>query len=77
LQISADGLKLTAITQDVGNAVEELDATSVGSELTVAFIPTTSRRGGGARHQQVTLSTIDGLSRRSSVASTATTTSTS
>ena len=30
LQIAADGLKLTAITQDVGNATEELDATAIG-----------------------------------------------
>jgi DNA polymerase-3 subunit beta len=62
LQISADGLKLTAITQDVGNAVEELDATSVGSELTVAFNPDYLAAGVEALGtQQITLSTIDGL----------------
>ena len=32
-------LQLTAITQDVGNAAEELDATLDGTELTVAFNP--------------------------------------
>jgi DNA polymerase-3 subunit beta len=62
LQITADGLKLTAITQDVGNAVEELDATSVGSELTVAFNPDYLAAGVEALGtQQITLSTIDGL----------------
>lgn len=39
LSIAADGLKLTAITQDVGNATEELDASAAGSDLTVAFNP--------------------------------------
>ena len=33
--MTADSLRLTAITQDVGNAVEELDAVLVGTELTV------------------------------------------
>jgi DNA polymerase-3 subunit beta len=39
LQMGGDTLKLTAITQDVGNATEELDATYTGDELTVAFNP--------------------------------------
>ncbi len=62
LQISADGLQLTAITQDVGNATEALDATATGSDLTVAFNPDYLAAGVeavGAEH--VTLSTIDGL----------------
>lgn len=39
LTMTADGLELRAITQDVGEAVEELDAKYEGSELTVAFNP--------------------------------------
>ena len=39
LQMGGDRLRLTAITQDVGNASEELDATYEGTELTVAFNP--------------------------------------
>ena len=35
----ADGLELVAITQDVGQAHEELDAKYEGAELTVAFNP--------------------------------------
>jgi len=62
LQISADGLKLTAITQDVGNATEELDASSTGSELTVAFNPDYLAAGVEAlTTEQVVLSTIDAL----------------
>ena len=36
---AADGLELIAITQDVGQAHEELDAKYEGTELTVAFNP--------------------------------------
>ena len=39
LQMGGDILRLTAITQDVGNATEELDAQFSGTELTVAFNP--------------------------------------
>ncbi|MCU1351027.1 MAG: dnaN [Acidimicrobiales bacterium] len=39
LAMSADGLELVAITQDVGQAHEQLDATYDGAELTVAFNP--------------------------------------
>ncbi len=39
LAMSADGLELVAITQDVGQAHEQLDATYEGTELTVAFNP--------------------------------------
>ena len=35
----SDGLELVAITQDVGQAHEELDAKYEGTELTVAFNP--------------------------------------
>ena len=62
LQIAADGLKLTAITQDVGNAVEELDASATGSDLTVAFNPDYLAAGVEAvSAEQITLSTIDAL----------------
>ena len=39
LAMSDDGLELVAITQDVGQAHEQLDATYEGTELTVAFNP--------------------------------------
>src|SRR6202022_1678298 len=39
LVMQADGLELVAITQDVGQAHEELDAKYEGTELTVAFNP--------------------------------------
>ncbi len=62
LAISADALRLTAITQDVGNATEELDATTTGTELTVAFNPDYLASGVEAlSSEQITLSTIDGL----------------
>ena len=60
--MGGDTLRLTAITQDVGNAAEELDAKYEGTELTVAFNPDylapASRR---ARGDEVTLSTLDAL----------------
>ena len=37
--MSADGLELIAITQDVGQAHETLDCTYEGNDLTVAFNP--------------------------------------
>ena len=39
LAMRTDGLELVAITQDVGQAHEELDAKYEGTELTVAFNP--------------------------------------
>ncbi len=60
LQISADGLKITAITQDVGNAVEEIDARAVGEDLLVAFNPDYLFAGvDAATGDEVTLSTVD------------------
>lgn len=62
LQIASDGLKLTAITQDVGNATEELDASAEGADLTVAFNPDYLAAGVEAvGAEQITLSTIDAL----------------
>jgi DNA polymerase-3 subunit beta len=39
LAMNADGLELIAITQDVGQAHEQLEVKYEGSELTVAFNP--------------------------------------
>jgi DNA polymerase-3 subunit beta len=39
LAMSSDGLDLVAVTQDVGQAHESLDAKYEGAELTVAFNP--------------------------------------
>jgi DNA polymerase-3 subunit beta len=62
LQMSADSLRLTAITQDVGNAVEELDAVLEGTELTVAFNPDYFAAGVEAvGSDEVTLETLDAL----------------
>ena len=62
LQMTADSLRLTAITQDVGNAVEELDAVLEGSELTVAFNPDYFAAGVEAvGSDEVTLETLDAL----------------
>jgi DNA polymerase-3 subunit beta len=62
LQMGGDTLRLTAITQDVGNASEELDATYEGTELTVAFNPEYFASGVEAcSSDSITLSTQDSL----------------
>ncbi|HSB88324.1 MAG TPA: DNA polymerase III subunit beta [Ilumatobacteraceae bacterium] len=62
LQMGGDTLRLTAITQDVGNASEELDASYEGSDLTVAFNPEYFAAGVEAcSSDSVTLSTLDAL----------------
>ena len=62
LQMGGDTLRLTAITQDVGNATEELDAVYVGTELTVAFNPDYFAAGVEACiGDSITLSTLDAL----------------
>ena len=62
LQLGGETLRLTAITQDVGNASEELDAQYDGSELTVAFNPDYLAAGVEAcSGDAVTLSTMDAL----------------
>ena len=62
LQMGGDTLRLTAITQDVGNASEELDAQYAGSELTVAFNPDYLASGIEACNgDSVTLNTLDAL----------------
>lgn len=62
LQMGGDTLRLTAITQDVGNASEELDASYEGTDLTVAFNPEYFAAGVEAcSTESVTLSTLDAL----------------
>ena len=62
LQMGGDTLRLTASTQDVGNASEELDATYEGTELTVAFNPEYFASGVEAcSSDSITLSTLDSL----------------
>ena len=62
LQMSSDGLKLVAVTQDVGEAHEQLDSKYEGTDLTVAFNPEFLLQGvevaGG---DEVTIDTVDAL----------------
>jgi DNA polymerase III subunit beta len=60
LSLGPDTLQLTAITQDVGNATEEIDASYEGAEMTVAFNPEYLAAGVDAvEGDEVTLSTLD------------------
>ena len=60
LVLGGDTLQLTAITQDVGTASEEIDASYEGSEMTVAFNPDYLSAGVDAVDtEEVTLSTLD------------------
>jgi DNA polymerase-3 subunit beta len=60
LALGGDTLQLTAITQDVGNAAEEIDAAYTGAEMTVAFNPDYLAAGVEAvEGDEVTLSTLD------------------
>jgi DNA polymerase-3 subunit beta len=60
LTLGGDTVQLTAITQDVGNAVEEIDATYDGAEMTVAFNPDYLAAGIDAiDSDDVTLATMD------------------
>ena len=53
-------MRLTAITQDVGDANEEIDARYKGTEMTVAFNPDYLAAGVEAvEGDEVTLSTLD------------------
>jgi DNA polymerase III subunit beta len=62
LTLSADGLKLTAVTQDVGNAADELDATYVGTDMVVAFNADYLASGiDAATTDEITLETLDAL----------------
>ncbi len=60
LTLGGDTVQLTAITQDVGNAAEEIDATYEGTEMTVAFNPDYLSAGIDAiDSDDVTLATMD------------------
>jgi DNA polymerase-3 subunit beta len=60
MTLGGDTLQLTAITQDVGNAAEEIDAGYDGAEMTVAFNPDYLASGIDAvEGDEVTLATID------------------
>ena len=62
LEMSSEGLELVAVTQDVGQAREQIEGSYVGSPLTVAFNPQYLLEGVEvATSEQVTLSTIDEL----------------
>ena len=60
MTLGGDTVQLTAITQDVGNAVEEIDAQYEGAEITVAFNPDYLLAGIDAIDaDDVTLATMD------------------
>ena len=62
LQLGGDTLGITAVTQDIGTASEELDASYSGAELTVAFNPDYLAAGVEACiGDEITLSTLDAL----------------
>ncbi len=62
LAMSGDGLELVAVTQDVGQAHESLDAKFEGTELTVAFNPDYLLQGiEVAPGDEVTIETVDAL----------------
>jgi DNA polymerase III subunit beta len=62
LKLSADSLELVAITQDVGQANEQIEASYTGAELTVAFNPEFLIAGvDSAVGETVTLETTDNL----------------
>ncbi len=60
LTLGGDTLQLTAITQDVGTAAEEIDARYDGAEMTVAFNPDYLASGVEAvAADELTLATMD------------------
>lgn len=62
LSMRSDGLELVAVTQDVGQAQEALDASYSGDELTVAFNPDYLIDGIEVTPgEEVTLQTVDPL----------------
>ncbi len=62
LNMSADGLELVAVTQDVGQAQEVLDADYSGEDLTVAFNPDYLLDGIDVTpSEEVTLETVDAV----------------
>jgi DNA polymerase-3 subunit beta len=62
LHMTTDGLDLTAVTQDIGQAAETVDAKFEGSEMTVAFNPDYLSAGVDAvSGDEVVLETLDAL----------------
>lgn len=62
LGMSSDGLTLTATTQDVGEASEQLEAKYEGNDLTVAFNPEYLSAGVDAvATDEISLETLDAL----------------
>jgi DNA polymerase-3 subunit beta len=62
LQLKPDGVELTATTQDVGQAHEDLDAKFEGTEMTIAFNPDFLLDGIEAvEGDEVSLETVDAL----------------
>jgi DNA polymerase-3 subunit beta len=62
LVMKSDGLELVAITKDVGQAHEEIDAKYEGAELTVAFNPEYLQKGVEvAPGDEIVISTLDAL----------------
>jgi DNA polymerase III subunit beta len=62
LTLAPDGLELAAVTQDVGEAHEELDAKYEGAEMMIAFNPDYLADGvEAAEGDEVTLETVDAL----------------
>jgi DNA polymerase-3 subunit beta len=62
LHMSSDGLELTAVAQDVGQAAESVDANYDGTEMTVAFNPDYLAAGVDAVvGDEIVLETLDAL----------------
>ncbi len=62
LDMSSNGLELSATTQDVGEAREEMDAAYEGEDLTVAFNPEYLLDGAeAAPGEEIVLNTVDAL----------------
>ena len=62
LAMSSSGLELSATTQDVGEAREQVDAVFEGEELTVAFNPEYLLDGAeAAPGEEIVLNTVDAL----------------
>ncbi|WP_420618133.1 DNA polymerase III subunit beta [Candidatus Poriferisocius sp.] len=62
MDMSSAGLELSATTQDVGEATEQLDAVFEGEDLTVAFNPEYLLDGAeAAPGEEIVLNTVDAL----------------
>lgn len=62
LKMSAEGLSLSAVTQDIGQASETLDAVYTGAEMTVAFNPDYLAQGVEAvSGEEIAIDTLDAL----------------